>query len=135
MDALSASLDPVAAQQLVARYATLVDEQTRAQTLPAAESVLPAPKPDIKRAIGVVLETMAATHQLNDDLELFLEDAYVALASYVDEDLAAVAAEHRHASDALDGEALEILRASASEGCALRAEFHTLVGEVQRLCA
>lgn len=143
------ALDPVAAQQLVARYVALVDEQTRAHAYPAAVTTLPASKPEIKRAIEIAVEALMATDQLTGELQSFLEEAYVALSNYVDEELAALAAEHRRASDALEGEtrqprdrfdsphwttvartsrlAGEIARTSAEEALALRAELQSRI--------
>jgi hypothetical protein len=149
MNAHGAALDPVAAQQLVTRYATLLDEQTRAQAFPAATTTLPASKAEIKRAIGVVFDALVATDQLTGELQSFLEAAYVGLANYVDEELAALAAEHRRASEALEAApgqprdrftsphwtvvartsrlAGEIARASAEEAAVLRTEFQTAI--------
>jgi hypothetical protein len=149
MDAHAPSLDPVAAQQLVARYAALVEEHTTANALPASAATLPASKAEIKHAVRTLLEALAMTHQLTTELTAFLEDAFVALASYVDEELATLAAEHRRASLALESEprqpgkrletpnwdvvvrtsrlAGEIARASAEEASALRREFQALV--------
>jgi nitrate reductase alpha subunit len=149
MTSHAAALDPAAAQQLVTRYATLLDEQTRAHALPAATTTLPASKLEIKRAIRVVFDALAATDQLTGDLHSFLEEAYVGLANYVDEELAALAAEHRRASEALEAVegqprdrftsphwtvvartsrlAGEIARSSAQEAAALRTEFETVI--------
>lgn len=152
MDTPASSFDPHTAQQLVARYVALVQEQTQAQTFPASSSTLPAPKAAIKDAIRTVLRALAATSQLTDDLRSFLEDAFVALANYVDDEMATLAAEHRRASEALEAAprgpaerlgsphwavvaqtsrlAGEIARASADEAHALRQEFQALVAEV-----
>jgi hypothetical protein len=149
MDTHGASLDPVSAQQLVARYVALLEEHTAANAFPASAATLPAPKPAIKDAVRTVLEALASTDQLSDDLKSFLEEAFVALANYVDEELAALAAEHRQASEALEADprqpgerialpnwavltrtsrlAGEIARASADEANALRREFNALV--------
>lgn len=149
MTAHAAALDPVAAQQLVTRYATLLEDQTGANVLPAATTTLPASKLEIKRAIRVVFDALVATDQLTGDLHSFLEEAYVGLANYVDEELAALAAEHRRASEALEAVAGqprdrftsphwtvvartsrlagEIARASAQEAAALRTEFQTVI--------
>jgi hypothetical protein len=152
MDAHAPSLDPVAAQQLVARYVAVVEEHTIANALPASAATLPASKAEIKDAVRTLLEALAITHQLTGELTGFLEDAFVALASYVDEELAALAAEHRRASTALERDprqpaqrlespnwevvartsrlAGEIARASAEEASTLRREFQALVAAV-----
>jgi hypothetical protein len=149
MDAHVPSLDPVTAQQLVARYVALVGEHTSANAFPASASTLPASKAEIKHAVRTVLEALAITHQLTDELKTFLEDAFVALANYVDAELAALAAEHRRASAALETDprqprerlessnwavvartsrlAGEIARGSADEASLLRREFQALV--------
>lgn len=149
VDTQASSLNPVTAQQLVVRYVALVEEHTAGNLFPASAAMLPATKTAIKEAIRTVLEALAATHQLTEELTSFLEDAFVALANYVDEELAALAAEHRHASSALESDpreprerlespnwailtrtsrlAGEIARASADEAAALRQEFRSLV--------
>ena len=104
MDTHAASLDPVSAQQLVARYVALLEEHTAANAFPASVATPPASKLSIKDAARTVLEALAATNQLTDDLKSFLEDAFVALANYVDEELAALATEHRRASEALEAD-------------------------------
>lgn len=149
MDQHASSIDPVAAQQLVARYVAVVEEHTTANAFPASAATLPASKAAIKDAVRTVLEALASTNQLTGELTAFLEDAFVALANYVDEELAALAAEHRRASTALEADprqprerlesanwavvastsrlAGEIARASADEASALRREFRSLV--------
>ncbi len=149
MDRDASSLDPVTAQQLVARYVALLEEQTIANALPASAATLPASKAAIKDAVRTVLGALAMSHQLTAELNSFLEDAFVALANYVDPELAALAAEHQRASTALEGDprqprerlespnwavvarssrlAGEIARTSAEEASALRREFQSLV--------
>ena len=102
MDAHAPSRDPVSAQQLVARYVAVVEEHTIANALPASAATLPASKAEIKDAVRTLLDALVITNQLTGELTAFLEDAFVALASYVDEELAALAAEHRRASEALE---------------------------------
>jgi hypothetical protein len=148
MDA-HAPLDPATAQQLVARYVALLQEQTVANAFPAAVTTLPAPKAAIKDALRTVIEALATTNQLTGELKDFLQDAFVALANYVNPEMAALAAEHRRASEALEEDrrhprerlespnwalmartsrlAGEIARASADEATALREEFDRLV--------
>ncbi len=150
MDVRDSSRDPAAAQQLIARYVAIVQEHANANAFPAAVSALPASKAAIKDAVRTVLEALAATDQLTAELSAFLEDAYVSLANYVDDELAALAAEHRRASAALEQDsreprerlaspnweavtrtsrlAGEIARASADEATALGQEFQTLRG-------
>jgi hypothetical protein len=149
MDRDASSRDPATAQQLVARYVALVEEHTNGNAFPASVATLPASKAAIKDAVRTVVEALAMTNQLTDDLTGFLEEAFVALANYVDDELAALAAEHRRASVALEADsreprerlespnwttlartsrlAGEIARASADEASALRREFRSLV--------
>jgi hypothetical protein len=149
MHAQAPDANPTTAQQLIARYVVLVEEHAVAHAFPASVATLPASKPAIKDAVRTVLEALAVTNQLTGELKDFLEDAFVALANYVDEELAALAAEHRRASDALEADprhprerleslnwaavartsrlAGDIARASADEASALRREFQALV--------
>jgi hypothetical protein len=149
MDMRSASTDPISAQHLIARYVALVEEHTLANAFPASVATLPASKAAIKDAVGTVLQALAATDQLTDELKAFLEEAFVSLANYVSDELAALAAEHRQAADALETDprlprerlesanweavartsrlAGEIARASADEAAALRQEFQARV--------
>jgi hypothetical protein len=143
------SLDPVSAQQLVARYAALVEEHTSSNAFPASAATLPASKTAIKDAVRTVLQALVISGQLTDELRSFLQDVFVALANYVDAELATLVAEHRRASEALEADprqprerldspnwavvartsqlAGEIARASAEEALALRREFQALV--------
>jgi hypothetical protein len=115
-------------------------------------TTLPASKAAIKDAVGIVLVALARTNQLTKELREFLEDAFVALANYVDAELATLAAEHRRASESLEADRRhlqervespgwavmartsrlvgDIARASADEAATLRQEFHTLVARL-----
>lgn len=143
------ALDPVSAQQLVARYAAILEEHSAANALPAPVTSLPAPKTAIADAIATVLYALAGNGQLTGELAGFLEDVHVALASYVDDELAALAAEHRRAAEALEADhrhprermsspswetlsrtsrlAGEIARASAAEAEVRRGEFREML--------
>ena len=149
METRVSSLDPVKAQQLVARYVALVEEHTAVNAFPASTATLPAPKAAIKDAVRTVVAALTITNQLTGELKEFLEEAFAALANYVDVELAALAAEHRRASQALEADsrepgertktanwavvaqtsrlAGEIARASADEAAALRREFHSFI--------
>jgi hypothetical protein len=146
---LDTSPDPNAAQQLVARYVTLVEEHAKGNAFPASVATLPASKAEIKDAVRTAVAALARTNQLTHELTGFLEDAFVALANYVDEELAVLAAEHRQGSAALEADpreprerlgspnwavvartsrlAGEIARASAEEASALRREFRSIL--------
>jgi hypothetical protein len=141
--------DPVAAQQLVARYAALLEQHTTENLFPASVATLPASKTAIKDAVRTVVDALAITSQLTDELKGFLEETFVGLANYVDDELAALAVEHRRASTALEADPREprarlespnwevvartsrlvgnIARASAEEAEALRREFQSFV--------
>lgn len=92
--------DPESAHRIVADY-TQVLEQGAEGTFPASVRVLPYPKQTIKAAIITCTETLRATGQLTAEMRDFLEEAYVALADYVDEDLVRVMAEYRAALDSV----------------------------------
>jgi hypothetical protein len=147
------ALDPATAQQLVARYAAVVERHTDADAFPAPVTALPAPKPAIAGAVATVVRALAETGQLTGELEAFLEDVHVSLANYVDDELAALAAEHRRAAVALESDprnprermgspnwdvlartsrlAGEIARASAEEAASRREEFRALLRAVR----
>jgi len=137
--------DPESAQRVVAEYAGLLESED-AQTYPASIRTLPYPKQTIKAAILTCAATLRGTHQLTDEMREFLEQAYVALADYLDDDLVRVMAEYREAlasvADVRSSRdrqqtpawqriaatsrlAGEIARAIADDTAALRQEFRT----------
>jgi hypothetical protein len=136
--------DPDSAHRIVAAYARVL-EQSDAQAFPASVRALPYPKQTIKAAIVTCATTLASAQQLTPDMRDFLEQAFVALADYVDEDLVRIMAEYRE-SLAVIGDAQardrvhtpawqriaetsrlagEIARSIADETAALRLEFRT----------
>ena len=88
--------DPASAQRIVAEYAQLL-ERGDDNAYPASIRTLPYPKQTIKSAILTCAATLRQTQQLTDDMREFLEQAYAALADYVDDDLVRVMAEYREA--------------------------------------
>ena len=88
--------DPESAQRIVAEYGRLL-EGGDSQAFPASVRILPFPKQTIKAAILTCVATLRETQQLTPDIREFLEEAYVALADYVDDDLVRVMAEYREA--------------------------------------
>jgi hypothetical protein len=88
--------DPESAQRIVAEYARVL-ELGVAESFPASISVLPYPKQTIKAAILTCVAALRASDQLTPDIHDFLEQAYVALADYVEEDVVRVMAEYRDA--------------------------------------
>jgi hypothetical protein len=92
--------DPESAQRIVAEYAHVL-ERGDPDAYPASIRTLPYPKQMIKSAILTCAATLRQTQELTDDMREFLEQAYVALADYVDDDLVHVMAEYRDALAAI----------------------------------
>jgi hypothetical protein len=88
--------NPESAQRIVAEYAQLL-ERGDSDAYPASLRTLPYPKQTIKSAILTCAATLRETQQLTDDMREFLEEAYAALADYVDDDLVRIMAEYREA--------------------------------------
>jgi hypothetical protein len=88
--------DPESAHHMVADYVRVL-EQGDAQTFPASARTLPYPKQAIKSAILTCAMSLRQTQQLTVDMREFLEQAYAALADYVDDDLVKIMAEYREA--------------------------------------
>ena len=88
--------DPESAQRIVAEYAQVL-ERGDSVAYPASIRTLPYPKQTIKSAILTCAATLRETQQLTADMREFLEQAYAALADYVDDDLVRVMAEYREA--------------------------------------
>src|SRR5262245_54481587 len=86
--------DPESAHRIVADYAHLL-EAGNGEAFPASVRVLPYPKPTIKAAILTCAAAMREARQLTDEMREFLEQAYVALADYVDDELVRVMTEYR----------------------------------------
>ena len=135
--------DPESAQRIIAEYGRLL-ERGDAQAYPASIGTLPFPKQTIKSAILTCTVRLREAQQLTPEMREFLEEAYVALADYVEDDLVQVMAEYREAlatladvqsaRDKLQTPAWqrvaetsrlagEIARNIASETAALRLEF------------
>jgi len=135
--------DPESAHRVVADYARLL-ERGDEQPLPAPVRLLPHPKPIIKAAILTCASALGRDGRLTAGMRDFLEQAYVALADYVDDDLVRVITEYRQSLDEIAGLpgarekqqtpawrrivetgrlAGEIARSIADEGASLRLEF------------
>lgn len=135
--------DPESAHRIVTEYARVL-EQTDALALPAPVRLLPYPKQTIKAAIVTCAGALRASDQLTDDLLNFLEQAYVALADYVDDDVHRVMTEYRESLAAVSDVRVtsekvqtpawkrvsemsrltgDIARTIADESAALRVEF------------
>jgi hypothetical protein len=92
--------DPELAQRIVAEYAQLL-ERDDAAAYPASVRSLPYPKQTIKSAILTCTAALRETQQLTADMRDFLEQAYIALADYVEDDLVRIMAEYREALSAV----------------------------------
>ena len=88
--------DPESAHRIVAEYARVL-EHGDAQPFPGSIRALPYPKQTIKTAILTCVATLRAADQLTSEMREFLEQAYVALADYVDDDLVRVMREYHDA--------------------------------------
>jgi len=88
--------DPQSAHHIVSEYARVL-EHGDAQVYPAPLRALPFPKQTIKAAILTCVANLRETQLLTGDMREFLEQAYVALADYVDDDLVRVMREYRDA--------------------------------------
>lgn len=116
--------DPESAQRIVTAYARVL-ECADATSLPAPLRTLPYPKQTIKTAILTCRAVLRATDQLDEELREFLEEAYVALADYLDDELVRVMTEYR--------EALELVRDVRSPGERLQNPAWRRVSETSRL--
>ena len=141
--------DPESAHRIVSEYVRVL-EHGDGLALPAPVRALPYPKQTIKGAILTCTSTLRATQQLTDEMRQFLEDAYAALADYVEEDVVRVMDEYRQsmtaaaevpsARDRLQTPAWhriaetsrlagDIARSIADDTAALRLEFRVGAGE------
>jgi hypothetical protein len=141
--------DPHVAQQIVAAYATVLERHADAQRFPASLTELPYARDTIKDAIRTSARALLSSGQLSDELRVFLEEAYVALADFLDDELVRLMREYNRAADDLanaphaSGERVktsawqtlertsalagEIAKAAAADAARLRAEFSELV--------
>ena len=88
--------DPESAHRIVAEYAHVL-ERGEHDAFPASIRSLPYPKPTIKSAILTCTARLRESQQLTDEMRDFLEQAYAALADYVDDDLVRIMTEYREA--------------------------------------
>lgn len=93
--------DPATAQQIVAAYATVLEQRDAAQEFPASRSTLPYSPDVIKTAIRSSALALESSGQLTDELRTFLEEAYIALADFVDDELVRLMREYNHAANDL----------------------------------
>ncbi len=88
--------DPASAHRIVAEYVGVL-EHSHARPLPASVRTLPYPKQTIKAAIFTCFAALRSSEQLTEEMREFLEESFVALADYVDDDLVQVMVEYRQA--------------------------------------
>jgi hypothetical protein len=141
--------DPSVAQQIVAAYAGVLERCVEAGELPAATSALPYGRDLIKIAIRTSVAVLQSDGKLTPDLREFLQEAYVGLADFVDDELARLMSDfNRAAKDARPGQittsermqsdswktlertsplAAKIAQSIASDAERLRAEFQSLI--------
>jgi hypothetical protein len=88
--------DPESAHSIVTEYVRVLEHDSTA-TLPASVRTLPFPKQTIKAAILTCAASLREAQQLSAEMHQFLEQAYVALADYVDDDMVRAMTEYREA--------------------------------------
>ncbi len=93
--------NPADAQRIVNSYATVLERHMAEGSHPVSLAALPHPKDVIRASLVTVTKCLAAGGQLTSDLCTLLETAFVALADYVDDELARLLKEHRAASEAV----------------------------------
>jgi hypothetical protein len=93
--------DPPTAQNVVAAYATVLEQHARSETYPSSIGSLPYSKADLKQAIRTVTGALQESGQMTPELRDFLEVAYVSLADYIEDELARLVREYNAASAAL----------------------------------
>lgn len=126
---------PEQAQQIVVAYAARLDEHAASgrQLLPL--STLPYPKAVIRQAIQTVTSAVFETKQMTGPMNEFLEAAYVALADYVDDDLARLLSQHFDAGAALEAEGAIGKEKTKTAAWRVAAETGPLVGRIGQAIA
>lgn len=124
--------EPQAAQRIVADFAALLEEHARQDIYPARRSALPYSKDTIRTAIETSLLALAGSGQLTRELRDFLYVAYVALADYVDDEVAQLMTEYRRASAALEADARVKAEKTASPAWRTVASSSALAGRIAR---
>jgi hypothetical protein len=94
--------DSESAHRIVTEYARVLERED-SQTFPASVRALPYPKQTIKAALLTCTSALQNARQLTPEMRDFLEQAYVALADYVDDDLVRVMTEYRESLVAVEG--------------------------------
>lgn len=126
---------PEEAQQIVVAYAARLEQDAASgrQLLPL--STLPFPKPVIQQAIRTVTTAVLETEQMTGPMNEFLEAAYVALADYVDDDIARLLTQHFDAGLALETEEAIGKEKTKTAAWRLAAETGPLIGRIGQAIA
>jgi hypothetical protein len=127
--------DPESAQRIVAEYGALLEQHTIDEVYPAPVRSLPYPKQVIKEAIHTSVRILAGTGQMTEELQTFLEIAYVSLADYVDDDVVQLMAEHRSAAEKLQQQSLAPGERTATAEWGVLARTSGLAGQVAQTIA
>jgi hypothetical protein len=127
--------DPESAHRIVAEFAGLHEQHVTGARLPVSVRVLPYPKQTIKEAILTCRRTLQYTEQLTPDLHEMLEEAYVGLSEYIDDELVRVMTEYREAADTLAADARQAREKTQTQAWSRLAETGRLAGNVARAIA
>ncbi len=137
--------DPAMAQQVVAAYAVVLERCEEQERFPESISALPYARDTIRTAIRTSTRALIATGELTGELRLYLENAYAALADFLDDELVRLMRDYNRAAEDLaagqapaadrvksaswqtlretSGLAGGIAKRMADDAAALRAEF------------
>ena len=124
--------DPLDAQQMVAKYARLLERDLQEERHPARLDSLPYAKPLIKSAIRTSVTRLAATGQLTDELREFLETAYTSLAEYLEDELVDLMTQFRQSAEELTVQAQSTRDKTGTAAWHTLAQSGSLAGEVAR---
>lgn len=128
-------LDPESAQRIVYEYAELVERDVEAGRRPAPLASLPYPKETIKAAVRTCVRELTASGQLSADMREFLQEVYVALADYLEDDLLRLLTDYRGAAEALERDPRRPQEKVSSPAWEVVAESGRLAGGIARTMA
>jgi len=124
--------DPESAHRIVADFAAAHEEHVTSGRLPASVRTLAYPKQTIKEGILTCVRTLERSQQLTPEMLDWLEEAYAALAEYVDEELVQVVTEYREAAESLTTSGLAARDRVGTPAWGRLAETGRLAGNVAR---
>jgi hypothetical protein len=127
--------DVESAKQIVAEYARVLNRDLERGRFPLADDSLPYPKQTIKTAIETSLLALTSSGQLTQELQDFLETAYVSLADYVAPDLARLMREYATAGDELAADPRLAREKTTGAAWQAIADGSRLAGEIARAMA